>query len=51
MTAFYYVATDENGVLCIDQLDTCNTRKWNHEKVAALADDHPETLYFEICTT
>jgi len=44
---FYYAATDENGVLCIDQMGD-SVDVWTAEHVAKSATLFPDTIYFEV---
>lgn len=52
--AFYYAQTDENRVLCVDQLDGGDTQ-FTFEEVAKIANSYPNTIYFAadryFCTT
>lgn len=45
MGAFYFALTDENGVLCVDQMDSSHAN-WTAEQVAQIAQRNPEVIYF-----
>lgn len=47
MMHFYYAKTDENGVLCVDQLDGGDT-EFTPEEVAKIATSYPDTIYTRI---
>ena len=43
MGAFYYAEVDENGVLCVDQVDETSQ---SEVMVRRLARAYPEVIYF-----
>lgn len=47
---FYYAMTDRNGVLCVEQLDTCGREDnpWTEAEAASLADTFTKVIYFRI---
>lgn len=47
MTTFYYAQTDDNGVLCVDQLDEFGG-PWTYQTVGRHASFHPETIFFAV---
>lgn len=48
MGTFYYALTDENGVLCVDQL---NAGQFTEEQVQVIAPTYPSTIYFQFPET
>lgn len=44
---FYYAQTDENGVLCVDQVGDERTAH-TMVSVAGLAESYPEVIYFTV---
>ena len=49
--SYYYTMADENGVLCVDRLDTMAERARGQEtpedEVVRLARAYPDVIYFE----
>lgn len=47
--AFYYAQVDDNGILCVDQVnDGEHWRVWAEEEIARHAGAYPDTIYFAV---
>lgn len=47
---FYYALTDENGVLCVGQLDWDNTTPTADDVAHNLAQHYTDVIYFTVET-